>query len=233
MELGKPLINPAKSHRKPVKVPGESPELAEFFGILLGDGGINNDWQVNIALNSIADATYAKYVTRLCETLFAVAPAVRKSKNRNTLVISLASTTVVNFVVSKGLVRGNKIKGGARIPDWILANKEYRKNCVRGLMDTDGCLYVHVHQVLNKEYKNIGLCFSSYAPGILGGVATIFEEFGIIPHITNKGRCIYLYQADAVAKYLDVFGTSNTRIRSVHDKWKRGRVVDGARLESV
>tara|TARA_R110000824_G_scaffold401771_1_gene615589 strand:- start:279186 stop:279623 length:438 start_codon:yes stop_codon:yes gene_type:complete len=145
----------------------------------------------------------------------------------------LASTTVVNFVVGKGLLRGNKIKGGANIPAWILANKMYRRRCVRGLMDTDGCLYIHVHKVLNKEYKNIGLCFTNHAPGILVAVATIFEEFGIMPHITNKGRCIYLYQADAVAKYLNVFGTSNSRIQSVHNTWKRGRVVEGARLESV
>ncbi len=233
MELGKQITHPDKSHRKSVKLPKESCELAEFIGIMLGDGGINNDWQANITLNSEADAVYAKYVIRLCKELFGVPPAVRTRKDRKALVISLASTTVVNFLVEKGLVRGSKIKGAATIPEWILSNRAYKKHCVRGLMDTDGCLYIHDHVVLQKRYRNIGLCFSSHAAGILGGFATIFEEFGVIPHITNKGRCVYLYQADAVAKYLEIFGTSNPRIQSVHNKWKRGRVVDGARLESV
>ncbi len=222
MELGRPIKHTDKSHRKLAKLPKESRELAEFFGIMLGDGGINNDWQANITLNSEADAVYGKYVARYCSKLFGVHPAVRKRKDRKALVISLASTTVVNFLVEKGLVRGSKIKGNAHIPEWIQVKKTYRKACVRGLMDTDGCLYIHDHQVLQKRYRNIGLCFSSHASGILNGVAAIFEEFGIIPHITNKGTRIYLYSEHAVARYLAVFGTSNPRIQKVYEEWKRG-----------
>ena len=90
---------------------------------------------------------------------------------------------------------------------------------MRGLMDTDGCLFVHAHRVGGKSYKNIGLCFTSYSPKMLGQVAGVFEEFGIIPHIGTQGRSIYLYRADAVAKYLKVFGTSNKRISSLYEKW--------------
>lgn len=214
------LKYPKKSHRKTIRIPKPSQSLAEFFGIMLGDGGINNSWQANITMNSIADAGYVFYIEKLIQDLFGVSPAIRKRKTRNAVVISTASTTLVDFLVEKGLPRGNKLKNGVRIPDWILKRRPYLVACVRGLMDTDGCLFIHFHKMAGKSYKNIGLCFTSYSSKMLGQVAGAFEEFGIIPHIGTQGRNIYLYRADAVAKYLKVFGTSNERISSLYEKWR-------------
>jgi intein/homing endonuclease len=214
------LAYPKKSHRKVVRIPEQSESLAEFFGIMLGDGGINNLWQANITMNSIKDAEYVFYVERLIRNLFDISPAIRKRKNRNAVVVSAASISLVNFLVEKGLPRGNKLRNGLRIPDWIMETRSYRVACVRGLVDTDGCLFIHSHKIQGKSYENIGLCFTSYSPHMLEQVAGIFEEFGIMPHISTQGRDIYLYRADAVAKYLDIFGTSNERIRSLYQKWK-------------
>ena len=74
------LRHPKNSHRKLVTLPKYSEALAEFFGIMMGDGGINNPWQANITLNSEADAMYVKHVFRLCKSLFVAEPAVRKRK---------------------------------------------------------------------------------------------------------------------------------------------------------
>lgn len=218
--MSAPLRFPKKSHRKAILIPKLSASLAEFFGVMLGDGGINNLWQANITMNSVEDAKYAIYVKNLIQCLFEISPAVRKRKGRNTLVISTASTTLVDFLVAQGLPRGNKLKNGVRIPSWILKKRSYRVACVRGLMDTDGCLFIHSHKVAGKSYRNIGLCFTSYSPEMLGQVAEVFEEFGIMPHIGSQGRNIYLYRADTVAKYLKVFGTSNERISSLYEKWR-------------
>lgn len=214
------LKYPQKSHRKKIILPKHSVTMAEFFGIMMGDGGINNPWQATITLNAIKDAFYAKYVIDLCRKLFGVAPAVRKRKEKKALVISLASTSVVDFLVEQGLSRGNKLKNGLRIPGWILKKPLYRKACVRGLVDTDGCLFIHKHVVSGKIYKNIGLCFTSYSPELIYQVMNIFEEFKIMSHISKRGQDICLYRADAVARYLKVFGTSNDRIASVYKKWK-------------
>lgn len=188
----------------------------------MGDGGINNNWQANITVNTVADAEYVPYLSRLCLELFGVEPAVRMRKGKKATIISLASTSVVDFLVDHGLPRGNKIAQGLSIPKWILSKPSYKKACMRGLMDTDGCLYVHKHIVAKKEYRNIGLCFSSHSPQLIIEVIEIFEEFGIVPHIGKQGRAVYLYQAEAVAKYLRVFGTSNPRISNVYKNWKRG-----------
>lgn len=214
------LKYPSKSHRKNVILPKDSVRLAEFFGLMMGDGGINNPWQVTITLNFIKDKEYSVYVSKLIAELFGIIPAMRKRKERQALVISLASTTIIDFLVMKGLVRGNKIKGGLKIPVWILSKKSYRIACVRGLMDTDGCLYVHNHSIGGKKYKNIGLCFTSYSLELISQVADILKESNIIPHISNKGRSIYLYKKEAVVQYLKIFGTSNDRISKVFNNWR-------------
>ena len=219
------LEYPQKSHRKQVIMPKYSAQLAEFFGIMIGDGGINNPWQANITLNSIKDGQYAEYVSSLCKKLFSITPATRKRKTKNALVVSLASTSVVDFLVANGLIRGNKIKTGLRIPKWILGKPVYKKACVRGLIDTDGCMFVHVHKVADKIYRNIGLSFSSYSPELIFQVADTLAESGIIPHISKRGRDIYLYQENAVLEYLKIFGTSNERIGSVYKKWRDARAV--------
>lgn len=210
------LKYPNKSHRKVVILPEPSIELAEFFGIMMGDGGINNPWQANITLNSQADKEYAEYIVSLSEMLFGISPRVQRRKNSKALILSLASTTLVDYLIDLGLLRGNKLEQGLRMPEWILAIPDYRVACMRGLMDTDGCLYIHKHKVSGKPYQNIGLCFCSHSPELISQVSSIFEEFGIIPHISNQGRSIYLYKASAVARYLEAFGSSNERIISVY-----------------
>jgi intein/homing endonuclease len=219
------LKDPSKSHRKKVAIPKPSVFLAEFFGIMIGDGGINNDWQANITLNTEADAKFILFVSKLCNRLFKILPAIRKRKEKRATIVSLASTTVVDFLVDSGLRRGNKLKQGLEIPNWILSKKTYRIACVRGLMDTDGCLFIHKHAVQGKQYSNIGLSFTSASFRLIEQVSSVFEEVGITPHISGGGRNIFLYKESAVDRYIKIFGTSNDRIASVYKRWRDARVV--------
>lgn len=214
------LKYPRKSHRKKVQLPLPSVSLAEFFGIMLGDGGINNPWQANVTLNAIKDYEYSLYVQRLIKRLFAVTPTSFRYKTRNAIRILINGISIVDFLVSKGLPRGNKLKAGLKIPKWVLSKPEYRCAAVRGLVDTDGCIFVHKHTVAGKVYRNIGLTFSSRSPELIFQIAAIFEEFGIMPHISARWADIYLYRKEAVERYLKIFGSSNKRISSVYKKWR-------------
>ena len=74
-----------KSHRKKVLLPKHSVHLAEFFGIMLGDGGINNPWQATITLNAIKDRLYALYIKKMVKDLFGVVPSSFVYKTRDAL----------------------------------------------------------------------------------------------------------------------------------------------------
>lgn len=219
------LSYPNKSHRKIVTIPANSNDLAELMGIVFGDGGINNDWQLVISLNSIADADYSVYVASLLKKLFNIAIATRKRAHENTLKIVASSTTLVDFLLEKGAVRGNKILQKIDIPLWVENNNEYKKFFVRGLIDTDGCLFIHNHKIRSKIYKNIGLCFTSFSENLIHSVANILLEFDITPHITKNNRNIYLYKEADVLKYLNIFGSSNNRISKKYVSWRDARVV--------
>lgn len=214
------LKYPKKSHRKNINFPSDSIELAEFLGIEFGDGGIGNLWQIVITLNSISDRKYAEYITTLGFNLFGIKPKLRKRPNQNALVVVYSSTHLVDFIVSKGAVRGNKIVQQIDIPKWINQAQEYERAFVRGLIDTDGCLYIHRHTIKNVLYQNLGLCFASFSNKLLISVANIFIKNGIKPYITNEGRCIYLYSYKSVLKYLSIFGSSNHRILQKYEQWR-------------
>ncbi len=92
-------------------------------------------------------------------------------------------------------------------------------------------MFVHVHKIKHKVYKNIGLTFTSLSPELISQVVEIIVEFAIMPHISGEGKNIYVYQADAVKRYLKIFGTSNERIKSVYEKWRDARAVEWATLE--
>lgn len=210
---------PRKSHRKTISIPKESKELAELFGIIFGDGGINNNWQVVISLNSNLDREYSKYVSCIIKKLFKIKVYARKRPNQNTLVLVCSSTNLVDFLVEKGAIRGNKVAQQIDIPEWITNNSEYEKSFVRGLVDTDGCLFIHKHTIKNKPYFNIGFCFTNHSQKLIVSTAKILKKFGIKPNITDKKRRIYLYSFKKVTSYLNIFGSSNTRILEKYSKW--------------
>ncbi len=76
------LQYPKKSHRKKILLPKHSIHLAEFFGIMLGDGGINNPWQATITLNATKDREYSRYIKELIKFLFGLPPRVLYIKRR-------------------------------------------------------------------------------------------------------------------------------------------------------
>ena len=219
------LKYPKKSHRKNISLPSESNDLAELMGIIAGDGGINNNWQLIISLNFIKDFTYSTYITNLLKKLFSIKVFKRKRPNENTLVIECSSTNLVDYLVSKGAIHGNKIAQNINIPFWITKRKGFKKAFVRGLVDTDGCLYIHKHCVNGKTYLNIGFCFTSLSNKLLLSVAHILSEFGIKPHIKDNDHRIYLYSKSNVVKYLSVFGSSNPRIYQKYTDWRDARAV--------
>lgn len=219
------LKYPKKSHRQFVNIPRESKHLAEFIGIIFGDGGIDR-WQLVISLNSILDLEYSRYIISLIQSLFQVKPVVRKRPNQNTLVIVCARVSLIDFLINKGAVRGNKILQKIDIPDWINNDPEYKKFFVRGLVDTDGCLFTHKHTINKRLYFNIGLCFTNLSKPLIITVFSILKEFGIKSYISNKETAVYLYSYKSVVKYLNIFGSSNSRIINKYHYWRGVRVAE-------
>ncbi len=190
-----------------------SSELAEFVGILLGDGHIGKE-QWSITVNSIADKDYAEYIFRLIKKLFRFEPAFYKRKKVNAIVISGSGVKSIKYFNKLGLKIGNKIKLQVDVPDWIKLVKSYRIATLRGLMDTDGGIFLHRYSVNGKEYIYKKICFSNRSIPLLYFVADVLRELNFTPKIIDKveNKKVWLYNAKEVESYLRLVGTHNFRL---------------------
>ena len=196
--------------RKVILKPKNSLDLAEFVGILLGDGGINSDCQVVITLHREDGKYYVPFVCNLIKKLFGVDPAVYHPshvKSRNVAYITISSTSVVEFLLSKGLKKGNKIKNQVGVPKWIRDNKEFSKRCLRGLIDTDGCVYSHTHASHGYDYFNLGLNFSNKSFPLLTFVRDTLISLDFNAKLFSKG--VNLYREAEVCRYAREINFSN------------------------
>ena len=198
-----PIINVAKSFMKPRK----SKELAEFIGIMMGDGGMTK-WQMKITLNRFDDHAYSQYVGRLITKLFGVKPSV--SLRSSTVDLIISRVRLVDYCVLLGLKIGNKIHQRFDIPGWIKRQPSFAAVCVRGLMDTDGCIFNECHHINGKRYCYPRLTFVSHSEPLRRSVFCILWDVGFTPKLRNN-RSVNLERRKDIIDYFTKIGTNNPK----------------------
>ena len=194
-----------------------SVDLAEYVGILLGDGGITPE-QCFIALNSEADADYVVFMINFCQQIFGEAPKIYKNKNDKGIVIYYSGVMLVKYLMSLGLKIGNKVRLQVDVPEWIKVNKDFSKACLRGLMDTDGGVFLHRYKVKGKTYSYRKISFSNRSLPLLNFVRKTLKVFGFTPKQIDKveNKQVWLYNDAEVTRYLEIVGTHNQRLLKHH-----------------
>ncbi|HEA84479.1 MAG TPA: hypothetical protein ENI04_00670 [Candidatus Wildermuthbacteria bacterium] len=195
---------------KPVRKPRYTKELAEFVGIVLGDGGITK-CQLTISLHHKDDKPYSRFVAGLIKKLFNVPVAIYHypKKSINNLVVSRSE--LVRFCTEKlGLKQGNKVKQQVDIPGWIKQNKQYSIACVRGLVDTDGSVFTHRYRVNGKEYRYRKLAFTSASKPILYSVYKILQDLDLNVRIA-QGKDVRIDSISDMKKYFKIIGSHNPK----------------------
>lgn len=196
-------------YTKPCNYPEESEDLAEFIGIVLGDGGLTH-FQCVIYLNSDTDQEFANYAQRLITKLFNIVPSIKKHKIHKVLRVSVSSVNLIEYLTRKGLRLGNKVLLQASVPDWILLNPEYIKACIRGLIDTDGSFIIHKYKVKEKEYSYPKISFTNRSLPLIDFVYTGLMQHGFTPKKSYKYQ-VWLHNQAEVMKYLKEVGVRNYR----------------------
>lgn len=183
------------------------------MGILLGDGHIGR-WQWSVTLNSVADREYSKFVIKATEALFGFKPGVHFRKDSNTLVITGSGTRSIGYFQSLGLKTGNKVKQQVGVPDWIVEDEGLSIACLRGLVDTDGGVFIHRYKVNGKEYSYLKLCFVNRSVPLLNFAYRTLEKLKFNPKIIDKveNKRVWLYNQQEVKGYLKKVGTNNPRL---------------------
>lgn len=206
----KGIIPPAKPFFRPKSL---SIELAEFVGILLGDGHIS-DRQWSVSLNSIDDKQYVQFIKRLVETLFHFSPSFfTRTSCKNTVIYGGGKNNIL-YLLELGLQKGNKVKQQVRVPQWVKDNVDYRKACLRGLVDTDGGIFLHKYVVNRKEYGYKKLSFSNRSLPLIDFAFETLKEIGLHPFKKTEfaTKQVWLYNHKETKAYLEIIGTHNQRL---------------------
>ena len=167
--------------RKEINYPLKSIELAEFFGIFLGDGGIRGSHQLAVSFDYYKDAKYAIYVGNLIRRLFNLGHSVYKRKDNNGADVVVSSSHLIDFLKKYGIKAGNKVKNQIEVPIWVCKRLDYSIACLRSLVDTDGGLYQHRYRSNGKNYEYLKLCFTNHSQPVLQFVLQTMKNSALEP----------------------------------------------------
>jgi hypothetical protein len=204
------LRYPLKSHRLTFVKPPYSTELAEFCGIMLGDGGISA-YQATVTLGLKEEKEYGHFVMNLIETLFSIRPGMYRRTNSKAFTIYISRIGIVEFLTNTcGLVQGDKMRYQATIPLWILENPEFSTSCIRGLIDTDGSVFTHRYKSKGKEYTYKKMSFTSASPPLLNAVLKLFLQNDFHARIGSRFD-VRIDSKKDVSNYFKQFGSHNPK----------------------
>ncbi|MBU2639714.1 MAG: hypothetical protein KKG75_03335 [Nanoarchaeota archaeon] len=136
-----------------------SEELAEFIGILAGDGYVSfntNRNVISISGDSRYDYDYLnKHIKNLIKKLFNLDTRANKRKRAKYAEIYITSKGLINFLKYVGYYK-HKSKN-IKIPRWITNNNDFMIPFIQGVADTDFSLMLYKNRKIYPIYPKIGL----------------------------------------------------------------------------
>lgn len=195
--------------RKEIITPAMSNELAEFIGILAGDGCLTQ-YQVSVALDSQTDANFVNYVVEQFNSLFGIKTLVSNKKNARCTTITASSIELVEYLQDMGVLIGHKIRQELSMPKWIQVNLSYSVAYLRGLFDTDGCIYLERHNRNSGVYAYPRMSIVSASPSLRQNVFGTLTQLNLDPRLRNN-RSVNLERFTDIVKYFMIVGSSNPK----------------------
>lgn len=191
---------------KKIKLPRHSVMLAEFIGIIMGDGHVSK-YYTTISLNSIADAKYVPYVKKLSSILFPNTPiSIMPRKGKNLVVIQISSRIVADYLRKMGMISYKK-----SIPSWIFKRTSYRKALMKGLFDTEGSISFKTYQSRTGTSVYKQLNFRNADQQLMRFVRDELTTLGLRPTRTLR-RSLYLSNHNAIEAYRNEIGFGNHKL---------------------
>ncbi len=180
-----------------------TPLVAEFFGVMLGDGHINQT-QVTVTLGT-KEEEYVLYVVSLIRQIFTTEASVFLKKSiisdSKYRMVYFGSVRAVRWLVSEGLVY-NKVKSQVDVPKWIFSRPEFIKAFLRGFFDTDGSVYA--------LRFGIQISLTNHSVPILHSLHAMLTTLGYSPSAISGYR-LYLTKRNEVKHFFSDVKPANPK----------------------
>lgn len=154
----------------------QTKSLSYIVGVALGDGNLSNSNKRAVRLRVTCDNKYPKIIEEIVKHLRIILPDNKVSlvDRKTSTDVSCYSNKLENLLGWKAL-EGSKEKQKVSVPNWIMKNRFYTKECLRGLFQTDGSIY--------KDRKYIYTNFTSIIPTLVIDTKKMIENIGFKPKI--------------------------------------------------
>ncbi|MHB1163143.1 MAG: LAGLIDADG family homing endonuclease [Minisyncoccota bacterium] len=154
-------------------------KLAYLIGVALGDGNLSNPNGRAIRLRVSCFSGYPKIADEILQTIRVLLPQNKVSiveRQGRCFDISVYSNKLEAWMPWKA-GNGSKIEQQAHVPEWILANLKFSKACLRGLIQTDGCIYI------DRGYQMVN--FTNNIEVLALDARKIMEDLGFNPNFSK------------------------------------------------
>lgn len=148
---------------------------AYVIGLALGDGNLSNPNGRAVRLRITCDNRYSKLVDNIKKTIEKLLPHNKVSiihRKKTYIDVSCFSNHWENLLgwYAKS---GSKYYQSVGVPEWIFGKELYMKRCLKGLIETDGSIYI------DRGYKMVQ--FVTVIPRLAGDVERLFCSLGYKP----------------------------------------------------
>lgn len=154
--------------------------LAYLIGVALGDGNLSNPNGRAIRLRISCFSGYPKIADEIVQAIKAILPTNKiciVKRPCRCFDISVYSNKLDELMPWK-VGNGSKIKQNAHVPDWILEDQRFSKACLRGLIQTDGCIYT------DRGYPMVN--FTNNIEQLALDVRKMMEDLGFKPNHSKR-----------------------------------------------
>ena len=202
-------------------------EMAELYGIILGDGCIssyysNNRKRIEIRIdgNSLTDVEYYDYLQKLIYKITKKEIKIKYRKNVNGIFLRFMNKELTNFFHNELNFPLGK-KGNITINSQIISKEIFLIQTLRGFFDTDGSIYFTKNNSKIRSYPIIEL--STHSPLLIQQLKEILEKMGFKPVISFYGDSVKLHGKKNVIKWMQEIGSSNPYKNGRFEIWlKKG-----------
>lgn len=116
----------------------------------------------------------------------------------------------MNYLTKLELIKGNKIKQGLKMPQWILENHTYAIACLRSMFDTDGGIFTERHKINGREYNYPKMAFVSASPMLVADITAVLSTLGFSAKV-RQGKYVRLEKFTDIKQYFTIVGSNNPK----------------------
>jgi hypothetical protein len=156
---------------------------AYVIGVAIGDGNLSNPNGRAVRLRTTCDTKYPLLIAK-------IRSALERLLRRNKVTVVACRQKCVNVSVYSNQLEallgwralgGSKQRQNVLVPEWICGDRALSIHCLRGLIETDGCVY------LDRGYQMVS--FSTVIPGLAQQVDEMVRSLGFRPRLYRIRQC--------------------------------------------